>query len=782
MAIPKNKINTSKRKKITDNELVSIIDSYVTSNSSDNTKVSKERAIALKYFESHPFGNEKKGRSTYVSSDVFEVISWALPQIIKVFENNDNVVKFDPVSPEGVNDAQLATEYCEYVFKKQNNGFNILHDFFFDALLLKNGVVEVYYDSTKEYTREEYENLSDIEAETLLLDENIEPIERETVEKEVKVSTIDPMTGQPIESIEVQRTHNIAIKRVKNAGLGKIKCECVPPEELIVSKNSRSLNLDDAPFVGRKVQKTISWLRSQGYDVPDDINDGESEIMSEETITRLSIDGSFTTNKNEDNTDPASRLVTVIFAYIQIDYDGDGITEWRKVVKIGNEILENAECYVQPFVSTSPMPMPHKFHGMSFSDLVADLQLLKSMVTRAMLDSWAFNINPAKAINVSALQDPNDLLSSNPGQWIKIRGEVNNAIFALPSTGVGAEAFQLLDYIDNTAESRVGVSRYTQGIDQNAFNKTATGTQAIMSASQEKLALITRIFAETGLGEIYKKILKYATLFIKQEQLILSGSNFVSVNPKKWMNLETLSVNVGTGSLDKAAELGQAQQIIQMQQTLMAAGVPDLVAMVDASKIYNAGATVLKSMGKKNISDFFNDPKSPEYQANLQRIQQSQQPPPPDPLVVTAQIQAQTAQQKAQQDAMLKSAEFELDVQKTSREQELQRIELELKYQVEMEKLRLKNEEQKFSALEKGIAQLSTTEDGEEKLITQTDLNAIHKAGFDNQNMINSAILQSLSDVSNGVHSITKHLSAPKEIIYDEKGNPIGARTIQTDN
>lgn len=264
MAIPKNKINTSKRKKITDNELVSIIDSYVTSNSSDNTKVSKERAIALKYFESHPFGNEKKGRSTYVSSDVFEVISWALPQIIKVFENNDNVVKFDPVSPEGVNDAQLATEYCEYVFKKQNNGFNILHDFFFDALLLKNGVVEVYYDSTKEYTREEYENLSDIEAETLLLDENIEPIERETVEKEVKVSTIDPMTGQPIESIEVQRTHNIAIKRVKNAGLGKIKCECVPPEELIVSKNSRSLNLDDAPFVGRKVQKTISWLRSQG--------------------------------------------------------------------------------------------------------------------------------------------------------------------------------------------------------------------------------------------------------------------------------------------------------------------------------------------------------------------------------------------------------------------------------------------------------------------------------------------------------------------------------------
>ena len=696
---------------MTKDELVSIIDSHISSGNVYSTTVTADRTKALKYYDATPYGNEKKGRSTYVSSEVLETISWALPQIIKIFENNDGLIKFDPVGPESVLDADIATEYCEYVLNKQNNGFQILYNFIFDALLQKNGVVQVYYDSTKEYQREEFENLNDFEVTQILSQPGVEAVERETVVEE----GTDPLTGMSTTT----NIHNLVIKRLKNGGKGKIRVENIPPEELIVSKQTRSLNLDDSPFVARKVKKTISWLRSQGYKVDDDISDAENTPEASESIQRNAVDGNYSSNY-DDVSDPSMRLVTVVIAYLQVDFDGDGIAEWRKVIKVGNKVLDNEECYVQPFVSTSPMPMPHKFYGKSLADLVMDLQLLKSMIMRAMLDSFAFNINPAKAVNVNNLIDINDLLNTNPGHWIKFRGDTNNAIYSLPSNGVGAEAFQLLEYVDNISESRSGISRYTQGIDSNAFNKTATGTQAIMNASQEKLALITRIIAETGVAEIYKKILKVATLFIKQEQLIQAGSVFVSVDPRKWMNLETITVNVGSGALDKQAALAQSQQILGMQTQLLQAGRPDLVAMVDAEKIFNAGAHMLKSMGKKNVFDYFNDPKSPQYQQNMQAIMQSQQPPPPDPLIVTAQIQAQTAQQKAQQEAMLKSAEFELDVYSQDKEFNLKKLELELKYQTELAKLDQKKIKDEYDVFKDGI----------DSVLTQQDRNQIHNSGF----------------------------------------------------
>lgn len=764
---------TTTRKKMTEGELVSIIDSHISSGATYSTKISQERSKALKYFNSEPYGVEKKGRSTYVSSEVLETISWALPQILKVFEQNEDVVKFDPISPESIQDAERATEFCHYVFRKQNPGFQILYTFVFDALLQKNAVVKVYFDKTKEYVREEYQNLTDIEVNIILQDENVIPLERETSETQVQ-GPIDPLTGLP--SVQTNRTHNITVKRLKNAGAGKIKISNVPPEELIVSKQTRSLNLDDSPFVGHKVKKTISWLRSQGYKVPDDISDTEeTNDNTDELQTRNGILGAFYTNEETENTNPASRLVNVVEAYIQVDYDNDGINEWRKVVKVGNTVFENEECYAQPFVSTSPMPIPHQFNGKSLADLVMDLQYLKSLVMRAMLDSFAFNINPAKAVNVNNIVDINDLLNTNPGHWIKIRGDTNNAILTLPSTGVGAEAFSLLEYVDNITESRSGVSRYTQGIDTNAFNKTATGTQAIMNASQEKIALITRIIAETGLGEIYKKIMKYASMFIKTEQLIQTGSVFVSVDPKKWLNLETITVNVGTGALDKQADTAQAQQILQMQTQLLQAGRPDLVAMVDAEKVFNAGSSIMKSFGRKNINDYFNDPKGPVYQSNMQAIMQSQQPPPPDPMIVATQIQAATSEKKAQQEAMLKSAEFELNIQKDQQNYELKKMELELKYQVELEKLKQAQAEQDLTLLQSDINEIGKLS-ANNITLDKNEMDAIHKSGFDQQQMINIEIMDQLNEMRNGVESIAKHINAPRKIIYDDKGDPIGVK------
>ena len=776
----------AKRQKMTTDDLVGIIDTELSTSHSYNAKISNERALAFQYFNSEPYGNETKGRSSYVSSEVLETISWAIPQIIKVFETNDSVVKFDPVSPDTVDCAELATQYCEYVFRKQNRGFDILYTMVFDALLQKNGVVKIFFDPSIEYVREEYQDLDDLQASQLLDQPGVEPIERETTENEVP-GIVPDENGIPQLGTVTQRSHNISIKRPKKGGQGKIRIENVPPEELIVSRLTRSTNLDECPFIVHQVKKTISWLREQGYDIPDDIADTSpyTTDYSPEALARQEVDGAYLyINDNAPTADPSLRLVHVVEAYLQIDWNNDGIAEWRKVTKVGSRILDNEECYYQPFVSTSPMPMPHKYYGMSLADLVMDLQYLKSLLMRAMLDSFAFNINPARAVNATAVIDMNDLLDTDPGGWIRLRGEVNNNLMTLPNAGVGDSAFNLLEYVDNIAESRSGVSRYTQGIDENSFNKTATGTQAIMNASQEKIALITRIMADSGLAEIYKKILKTASSYITEEQLIRSGSVFITVHPRKWMDLETLTSNVGTGALDSQADAAHAQQILQLQTQLLQAQRPDLTSMVDAQKIYNAGAALLKSLGKKNVDDFFNNPQSQYYQQNLQAAQKAAAaPPPPDPMVQAAQIEAQMVAQKNQQEGMIKSAQFQQDVKNEDREFELKKAEIELKYGIEQEKLRQADRSFRADLLQQGIAAV-TSPDGQDHILPADVLQQIHDVGFRHQAEFNAQQLhhnaqfaEALAQVGHGLNHIVNHLTAPKIVLRDEKGNVVGVQS-----
>jgi hypothetical protein len=77
-------------------------------------------------------------------------------------------------------------------------------------------------------------------------------------------------------------------------------------------------------------------------------------------------------------------------SYVRADYDGDGVAELRKVTVAGssnNLVLDNEEVDDHPFAALTPIPMPHKFFGMSIADQTMDLQLIKSTLFRGMLDS-----------------------------------------------------------------------------------------------------------------------------------------------------------------------------------------------------------------------------------------------------------------------------------------------------------------------------------------------------------------------------------------------------------
>lgn len=700
-------------KKLKPKDLINYIDNEVNLSSTYNNKINSDRAQAIRLYNREPFGNEKRGRSNYVSAEVLETISWALPQIMRVLSTRD-IISFDATTSISQSEANMARAYADNVIYKQNNGFLLLHNFFHDALLQKNSFLKVYVDTNVKYEREEYEDLNDFELAALINDPAVEPLEHNQIE------VIDPNTQQR------SRSHSIVVKRRLSSQNGQIKIETVPVEEVIVSRLAKTIDLDQAPFVAHKVKRTISWLRQQGFKIDDDINDGtETDEYSLERESRERQDGSWYEDKLEETpVDPSMRLVWVVEAYFHVDYNGDGIAELRKVTKVGQTILENVEVYAQPFISTSPFPQPHKFNGLSLADIVKDLQLLKSMIMRSMLDSFAFNINPTKAVDVSKIIDVNDLLDTNPGNYLRFRGDVSQAVTILPSSGVGSEAFNLLNYIDDQSESRSGVSKMTQGIDKNVFNKTATGTQAIMSASQEKLALIIRIFAETGLGPLYQKVIKLASKFFDEPQMIAIEQQFVNVNPRNWKNLTSITINAGTGSLDKQQLIENMNGLLQMQEKIAASGRPEIVSMLDPMKIYNAIQEVTNAMGVKSVSNFFNNPMSQEYQMTLQQLVAQQQMNQPQ----DAQMEfVKVEQQKVQQQMMLDTADFELEKLKADREFELKKYDMQLKYELEMAKL---NNKENLLVLDAQLKKLNELNPGQ-NLLPQANIEQLQMFGTD---------------------------------------------------
>jgi len=335
-------------------------------------RLTQQRTDAMDRYYGKKYGNEQEGRSQIVTRDVADVIEWIMPSLMKIFTGGDKIVKFEPQGPEDVEMAEQATDYTNYVIMKQNPGFSIIYSWFKDALLQKNGIVKHYWDDTTEITREEYKNLTEEEFTSFLIDDDVEIIEHtangELTEEEVMMGNMP----QPI-------LHDVVIKRTNESG--QVRIEPVPPEEFLINKYAKGI--EDARFVGHRVKRTKSDLIAQGYPkskIERAFSAEESEYKSER-LARFDFDGDATYGGDVDEG------IWVTECYIKVDFDNDGIDELRKITKVGDELLDNEAVDSVPFSSLTPVPMPHKFYGLSIYDLISDLQLIKTTLMRNLL-AW----------------------------------------------------------------------------------------------------------------------------------------------------------------------------------------------------------------------------------------------------------------------------------------------------------------------------------------------------------------------------------------------------------
>ena len=654
-------------------------------------QLSQSRKKSIEYYLGDKLGTEIDGRSQVVSTDVSDTVESILPNLLRIFTASDKVVRCDPVTAEDVPLADQATAYINHVFYKDNNGFQLLYNFFKDALIEKNGFLKIYYDESEKVEHETYKNLTQAEKDALNdTQDEIEEVEEEVFEdekaKEAFDKQIEALEAQGLDTSQIQKPnfnlYNCKIKRITKQG--KIKIESVPPEEFLIDRTAKSI--DDAEFVSHKVLMTRSEIIEMGFDEEEvmqlptssvDIYNNE-EIVRQRNIDEYPVDTP---------SDKSTEKVLVYESYIRYDADGDGIAELRKIISAGDDgytVLENMPCDNIPFVTITPIPMPHRFYGRSISELVEDIQLMKSTVMRQLLDNMYLTNNNRVAI-MDGMVNMDDLLTTRPGGVVRTKQPPSQVMQPLQAQPISQQAFPLLSYLDSVREVRTGITKQVQGLDPNTLNaKTATGVNALMTQTQMRSELIARIFAETGVKDLFRKIFELMVKYQDKERVVMLNNQYVPVKPTEWKDKFNINIVVGLGTGSKEQQILLLNNILERQIQAFSLQGGKEMPMVTLKNMYNTLSKIIENAGLKNVESYFVDP-------DLGK--QMMQPPAPPPLTPIEKIEftrIDSENKRKIADLELQYQELQQKSQEMALDFEAKIKEMALKYNTQLDTAKLK--------------------------------------------------------------------------------------------
>jgi hypothetical protein len=620
--------------------------------------VSAQRVSSLKAYMREPYGTEQEGRSQVVSSEVFDTIEGMIPDLIDVFVTSDKAVVFDPVGPEDEQGAEQATNACNHVFYKQNNGFLILYTACKDALMMKTGGVKWYWDERRTASFQTYKNATEMQIAThLATNPGAEVVGRgEPVQPDPQMVAQFAMQG--LEPPTVFET-----VKIKTIGKAKKVTICnIPADELHVSARHNSILLDECPYVAHVSLKTLSDVHGLGFTTvtADDMKAAADEATSQDKEFRESLKGGRFGWWSEDNeADESASSGYLRDEYVLCDYDGDGIAERRHIVRLGKLVLLNEECSHVPIAAWTPYILTHRFEGLSVADLVEDFQRIGTEIWRAQLDNLDLANNQETVVLTdsqgSPLADIDDLLNRRPGGILRER--VAGAIRPYSERWQGIEALPMIDLLDRAKQQRTGFTPQASGLDADALNKTALQVSKEENRSQRRSKLMARIMAECLVAPMFRGIFKTLSDNCMDTLSFRLSGGYVQIDPQEWRDGYDMSINVGTGSGDKQYQAAALQNIAQAQFAALQGPMGGRV--VTEANFYAVQARIAENAGFKNPAEFWTDPKGLP----------PPQPPEPDPKIAA---EAQKVQFMAQHQEKLKQMEQQDAAYKFQAEQQTQ--------------------------------------------------------------------------------------------------------------
>jgi hypothetical protein len=359
-----------------------------------------------------------------------------------------------------------------------------------------------------------------------------------------------------------------------------------------------------------------------------------------------------------------------------VDGDGDGIDELRHVCTIGSQrTIIHDEVVTHPRFSVwGADPRPHTVIGDCMADIVKDIQRIKTFMSRGQLDNLAEAIHPRAVVN-ELITNIEDVLNDEVGAIVRTRGDPSSAVSYTKTPYEGDKVQETVNYLDQVRASRTGITEASKGLDPQAMQSTAmVGINAIIQGAQERIELIARLLAETGLRPMLEGILREVTNNPNHTRTVKMRGKWVEVNPSLYDPNMTIQVNP---SLGKGTDIVRLQALSKVEQTQMLIlekfGISNPI--VTPEHFLNTQKDMLSIANIKNTSRYFGEI-TPEILAAIQST-----PKEPDPATVLAQAELEKTKGKTLEaigDQKLKEGRLILDSRKASEEADFRRDKLNL--------------------------------------------------------------------------------------------------------
>ena len=610
--------------------------------------LASSRETSIRFYDREPYGDEKDGRSQYISADVHDTVRGIMPDILRIFHGSEQAVEFLPTNPGQIPMAEQMTDYINKVVMQQDNcGFLVSHSAFHDALLKDLGIIKWAWEETAATEVLQYSGLSEEMWTFLQMDEAVEVVEMYE---------------------EDGGTWGGTIRRVSLGG--KCKLYAVPPDEFISDRDAR--DVESARLVGHRCSKMASELVEMGLEwdeIEPHLGTGDDIKWNRERQARQK--GSSWPSQTGVGVDEATSPVLYTEVYRYFDYDGDGIAELRRFICLGRnyEVVRHDEWDEKPFALFGPDPKPHSLIGGSVADLVKDIQLAKSRLGRAMFDSLGKAVDP-KQIILDGQVNSKDVANAHLGSVIREYQQGAYRTETVPF--VGQQVLPVMQWMDQVKVQRTGNLDAGKALTADVLQSTtAQAVEMAHDNSKAQVEMIARIFAETGWKALFKGILRTLVKHQDMERTVRLRGQYVPVNPKVWDAGMDVTVNValGAGTVEQRGQilglLAQKQEAI-----LQTMGLTNPLFTLHQ---YSNTLHRLAELGGIHDSDKY-----------LQRVPADWQPPPPppekpDPSLIIAQAEMLKAQNEQTELQVETSVEYQKALLTDNRERDRMQLEALMK-------------------------------------------------------------------------------------------------------
>ncbi len=596
------------------------------------SKLSRERARVLRFYDGEHPRRTHQGDSSYYSLDVYEGVEQMKSQLLETFSGNKRPVKFSPQRGETDAQARLRTDYVTDVVFNQNPGFQIIRDVVHDGLMGRAGVAKVWWDIK---TKVDHYDITD------------------TTLQEVAAF----LAENPDASIKDYEVHEDGetFKRVRikiKEDRSQVRIKVLPPEEFLISPMAE--DIETADLVIHRRQVTRSDLIKMGFKkaLVEQLQDNDRIWMQTEPelIARHETTDDLIGTKALEDGQKSRRTCMLYECYLELDMDQSGESHLHKVMMVGDTVLDKEPVDRKPFCAFIPLPVAHKFWGVSYAALLVPTQTANTYLTRSIINHTLITNNPRLQVVRGTVLNPRELMENRMGGIVNVTRP--DGVLPLPQGSLNPFVFSTIQMLQDRREKLTGISELSQGLNKDAVSKqnSAEMVQDLISVSQIRQKIVARNFAEGFLRALYTEVYRLVVENENRQKIIKVAGGWVPVDFTAWPESAEMDVSftLGYGEMEK-----EGQKWVGFDHYMQAD--PELKQLYPLPKRFAVLQRIAATMGIHDITEYAITP-------------EQMQPAPPNPMMM-AELQVKQA------DAQVKQANAQAAVEKLKLDQQIAAME-----------------------------------------------------------------------------------------------------------